>query len=81
MHHDQLHGCHQRLQRELAKAYATEIWDSPRIHRLTRDLSEIDREIAALQHQEDDDDGAVGSTPAQRSHWLLSQRQRPVSLK
>jgi len=54
MRHDQLNGYHQRLQRELAKAYATEIWDSPRIHRLTRDLGEIDREIAALQYQEDD---------------------------
>ena len=57
MNHDQLHGCHLRLQRELASAYATEIWDSPRIHRLARDLVEIDRKIAALQCQEED--GAV----------------------
>jgi hypothetical protein len=54
MYHDQLYGCHLRLQRELASAYATEIWDSPRIHRLTRDLVEIDREIAALESQEED---------------------------
>ena len=72
MHRDQLHGCHQRLQRELARAYATEIWDSPRIHRLTRDLAEIDREIAALQRQEDDDDDAP--VQCQRSARIGSGR-------
>ena len=80
MYHDQLHGCHRRLQRELASAYATEIWDSPRIHRLTRDLVEIDREIAALQCQEED--GAlVHPSAAARASSAAWIRQRPVSLK
>ena len=73
MYHDQLYGCHLRLQRELASAYATEIWDSPRIHRLTRDLVEIDREIATLRCQEQDR-AAARAGPAQ-------PRQRPVSLR
>ena len=75
MYHDQLHGCHLRLQRELANAYAVEIWDSPRIHRLTRDLVEIDREIAALEYQEEDDGAAAPRAGSARP------AQRPVSLK
>ena len=78
MYHDQLHGCHLRLQRELASAYATEIWDSPRIRRLARDLVEIDREIAALQWREED--SAVRAS-AGASRELSRDRQRPVSLK
>ena len=73
MYHDQLQGRHLRLQRELASAYATEIWDSPRIHRLTRDLVESDHEIATLQYQEQG--GAAGRAGAARA------RQRPVSLR
>ena len=76
MYHDQLNGHHQRLQRELARAYATEIWDSPRIHRLTRDLVEIDREIGALQCQEED--GALvrasAAARANASRTFLSVR-------
>ena len=74
MYHDQLHGYHLRLQRELASAYATEIWDSPRIHRLTQDLVEIDREITTQQCQEAQDGAAA------RAGWAQS-RQRPVSLR
>ncbi len=73
MYHDQLHGRHLRLQRELASAYATEIWDSPRLHRLMRDLVEIDREIATLRGQEQG--GAAARAGSAQS------RQRPVSLR
>ena len=79
MYHDQLTGHHQRLQRELAKAYATEIWDSPRIHRLTRDLAELDREIGAL-HYEEEDGAMVCASAAARANANRTP-QRPVSLK
>jgi len=46
---DQLRGRYRRLQRELAAAVASEIWDSPRTHRLARDLSATERELAALR--------------------------------
>lgn len=51
MNIEQMMGRYQRLRQELSIAYNQQPWQSGRIDRLTLELAQVEREIAARQYE------------------------------